>query len=265
MDSKKIFFGSKNGLIRLYDLKKKKKFFDFYLPEKNIDTFALKKTNKLYISAQSSISVWEKIKIDKWKKKTQVECNDKIQLLSFLKNSKIMVSATKNKKTLFLWNTSKKKLLFVGKSELSEKISSVKSSLQSNFFAIASKNQKISIFDNNGLQINSLSIKKNYEKSRHLSDTCLHWFDAKTIISGGQEKKIFIWDIRIKKKIICLPGHIDEIENIESHGRYFQSNLYHFISSGKKGTLKIWDIRKNKEILTKYKPKQKINSLDTYP
>mmetsp|Transcript_31700 Transcript_31700/g.75331 ORF Transcript_31700/g.75331 Transcript_31700/m.75331 type:complete len:177 (-) Transcript_31700:6033-6563(-) len=175
-----------------------------------------------------------------------------------------MISATKNKKSLFLWNTSKKKILFVGKSELNEKISTIKSSVHSNFFAVSSKNQNISIFDNNGLKTCSFSLKKNYKNSQHLSDTHLNWFDSKTIISGGQEKKIFIWDIRKKKKIICLPGHIDEIENIESHGKYFQSNLNHFISSGKKGTLKLWDIRKNKEIFTIYRPKEKINSLDSY-
>ena len=263
-DKNLFLFGSNKDIIRLYDIKEKKKIFDFYTIEKPIDSFQWNKKNSLFISSEYSIYQWNRLKNDLWKKRLEIKCEKCFDFLIFLKNQKTMISCTSNQNKLFVWNVCEEKTSFVGKTSISDKISFIKPCRKSNKFAISTKNHKIFILDENGTLIYSFYKNKFCDQFQWPGEIVLDWVSSNTIVFGGSGNDIFGLDLRQRKQSFLLSGHESEISCLASGKTPNEVNSNNIISSDKNGTLKLWDTRMSREVITLNNKKKKITSIESF-
>ena len=69
--------------------------------------------------------------------------------------------------------------------------------------------------------------------------------NKKFIISGGGDKRIFLWDVKSSKQIKVFLGHQEPIRTVK-----FSPNGKYIISGSRDSTIKLWDIKSGKEIKT---------------
>jgi WD40 repeat protein len=67
--------------------------------------------------------------------------------------------------------------------------------------------------------------------------------DGKYALSGGQDKKIILWDMQNAREIQSFIGHIDNIFSVD-----FSPDGKFFVSGSGDNSLRLWDITKGKEI-----------------
>mmetsp|Transcript_58804 Transcript_58804/g.144129 ORF Transcript_58804/g.144129 Transcript_58804/m.144129 type:complete len:306 (+) Transcript_58804:3173-4090(+) len=257
---KEVMIASKKKGIKIWNLFDNKKNILLKNPYPNLRDFDIYQKTHIFVVFDKIILTWKKFSPFKWKEFARINLNDSIDRFLVTQNSNLMISTSLYQNKLNLWSFSNGKISFCGKFFLKEKIGSICNSPKNNYFVIGSVKGKLYLYNNFGILAGIIS-KKNIFKNDFFSvnQFPLNFFDQNTLFSGGKDKKICGWDIRISKVISHWKGHVGNIKHIDCSNYFQVKNSFLIASSDDLGVVKIWDIRKDKEFSSiKVFPKKKL-------
>jgi len=121
--------------------------------------------------------------------------------------------------------------------------------------AVACSNGKVKIYD----ILTGVLIKEISNAHSSWVTTIAYSFNGVSIVSGGSDDKVKIWDVNGNLKYVCS-GHAADITQV----RVTPDNNF-VISSAKDGTIKVWDINNGMLIRTISGHTSSVNGIDISP
>nr|UXY87250.1 G-protein beta WD-40 repeats containing protein [Cryptomonas sp.] len=202
----------------------------------------------IFVAVKKFIYVWKKNCFNKWGLVYKITSMCKIDLITKILPSKLIVTSNAESRNLNIWNIFENKVLFCGKATIQDKTIGIDGSPYNDYFIIRTCKGDMQVYSNTGDCLRILcehnNRGKNYLNSIQHS---LKFYDQTTVISGGSNKNLLLWDFRVNKIVREWPGHRGEIKMVDRIESIDHPQRYLVISCDIFDTIKMWDIRSDKE------------------
>lgn len=257
-----LAIGLKNRGIKILDLYKNKNsiFLKNYTP--NLRDFVFYLKSYVFVVFDREILTWKKSCSTRWKIFAKFNTKETIDKILIPGNSNLMITTSIYDNKLNIWSFSGEKISFCGRSFLKEKIISIGHSQKNKHFVVGSPSGKLYVYTSFGVLNSVISPSKNTRRKSFLTSYYpLDFLNDNVLFSGGNNRQLCKWDIRVGKIVSSWHGHVGDIRQISCSTNSIQETSYFIASSDHLGITKIWDIRKESEFFS-FKPyPEEISSL----
>jgi len=235
-DSKYIVSGSKDGYIRLWDIKTKKLLYLFKGHLKAVTSVAISYDSKYIVSGSrdKTVKLWD-IQTRKLLYTFKGHSND-ITSVAVSRDLRYIVSGSRDS-SVRLWDIKSGKVLYIFKGH-KDIVSSVAVSFDSKYIVSGSWDKTVKVWE-----LKTKKLLYTFKGHKDIVSSVALSCDSKYIISGSWDKTVKVWERESKKLLNTFYDHDDIVTSVavSLDDRYI-------ISGSKNGAVKLWDLKRKKLI-----------------